>query len=306
MPKVLVRHRPRTASLVWFALMRAAFVIAVMWASLGFTAEPVTRFYMVGIADPEELMERAKEASSSDAKVWLNPQRTVLNVTDTADRQAQIAALVQSLQRPPRNFALKVRYPDFVTLPGAGPAASVGSGDRTGLTGMSGNPLGGSKIRFGGPPPPVVTPGQPPQPQAPQPAENAMTVNVASGKNAWLMVSPASPNAAWIFQWGVDRAYWQPTPTWLRVKAYLLVQPKLRGDKIRLQMLPTISCVVGAAERHLAVEATMTERTVTSGEEMEVGASLRESDEFYRNFFMTFDRAWKPVPIQLWITPTVQ
>ncbi|MBM3889065.1 MAG: hypothetical protein FJ388_08050 [Verrucomicrobia bacterium] len=306
MPKIFVRHRPRAASLVWFAVMRAAFVIAVMCASLGFAAEPVTRFYLVGIADPDELLERAKETGSPDGKVWLNPQRTLLNVTDTAERQAQIAALVQSLQRPPRNIALKVRYPDFVTLPGAGPTASVGGGDRTGLTGMSGNPLGGSKIRFGGAPPPVVTPGQPSGRQPPQPPENAMTINVAAGKNAWLMVSPGSPNAAWIFQWGVERAYWQPTPTWQRAKAYLLVEPKLRGDKIRLRLLPVVTGIVGATERHVAVEATAAERTVASGEELEVSADLREGDEFYRNFFMTFDRAWKPVPIQLWITPTVQ
>ncbi|MCX7825627.1 MAG: hypothetical protein N2689_08710 [Verrucomicrobiae bacterium] len=286
--------------------MRAACVIAVMCASLGFAAEPVTRFYLVGIADAEDLLEQAKETASPDAKVWLNPQRTMLNVTDTPDRQAQIAALVQSLQRPPRRFTLKVRYPDFVTLPGAGPAASMGGGDRTGLTGMSGNPIGGGKIRFGGPPPPVATPGQSPRLHAPRPTENAMTINVTSGQNAWLMVSPASPNAAWLFKWGVDNAYWQPTPAWQRAKTYLLVKPRLRGDKIRLQMLPTITSVVGATERNLAVEATMTERTVASGEEIEAGAELREGDEFYRNFFMTYDRAQKPVPIQLWITPTAQ
>jgi hypothetical protein len=73
-----------------------------------------------------------------------------------------------------------------------------------------------------------------------------------------------------------------------------------------LRLLPVVTGMVGATERHVAVEATMTERTVASGEELEVGADLREGDEFYRNFFMTYDRAWKPVPIQLWITPTVQ
>jgi hypothetical protein len=261
---------------------------------------------VVGIANPDELLEQVKEASSSDAKVWLNAQRTVLNVTDTADRQTRIAALVQSFQRPLRNFTLKVRYPDFVTLPGSNPSASMGGGDRTGLTGMSGNPLGGRKIRFGSQSPPVVTPGQPPQRQAPQAPQNAMSVSVASGKTAWLMVSPASPKAAWIFQWGVDHAYWQPTPRWQQVKAYLLVQPQSRGDRIRLQMLPTISYVAGGTERHITIEATMTEKTVAAGEELEASASLREGDEFYRNFFMTFDREGKAVPIRLWISTTVQ
>ena len=286
--------------------MRAACVIALLCVSLGFAAEPVTRFYMVGIADPEELMERAKETSSPDAKVWLNPQHTMLNVTDTADRQTQIAVLVQSLQRPPRNFTLKVRYPDFVTLPGVGPAANMSGSDRTGLTGISSSPMGPGKIRFGGPPPPVVTPGQPRQPQPPQPAENAITLNVASGKGAWVMVSPACPNAVWMFQWGVDHSYWQPTPRWLPVKAHLLVEPKLRGGEIRLRLFPAVSYLVGAAERNIAIEAGMTEQTVASGQEVEVGASLRDGDEFYRNFFVTYDRARRPVPIQLWITLTVQ
>lgn len=280
--------------------MRSVSIALWLLAAVVFAVEPPTRYYMVGIADPADLLERAKEITSPDAKVWLNPQRTMLFVSDTPERHAQIAVLVQSLQKPPRNFSLKVRYPDFVILPNQPQAVGMSGGDRTGLTGMSSSPFGPGKIRFGPPQP------RSPVPEPPQPVENAMTVNVASSKGAWLMVSPDPPNAAWIFQWGVGRNYWPAAPRWTQVKAHLYVEPKLRGEKIRLRLMPAFSYMAGATQRNVALEGVMTETTVASGEEVEVGSLLNSSDEFYRNFFMTFDRARKPVALQMWITPTLQ
>ncbi|MCX6908873.1 MAG: hypothetical protein NTY01_12635 [Verrucomicrobia bacterium] len=167
-------------------------LMMVLWLATAFAtaAEPVTRYYMLGIADPEEVMERAKLVTSPEAKVWLNPQHTQLGVTDTAERLVSISPLIQSLQRPPPNITLHVRYPDFVTLPGATQTAGISGGDRTGLTGMQSSPFGPGKIRFGGPPPPVANPGErrgAPAPP-PRPAANETSVVVPSGKGAWLMV----------------------------------------------------------------------------------------------------------------------
>ena len=288
--------------------MRRIWVFTLWLASVGFAAEPVTRSYLLGIADPEEVMERAKLVTSPEAKVWLNPQRTQLCVTDTADRLASIVPLIQSLQRPPRNITLHVRYPEFVTLPNTTQTVGISGGDRTGLTGMQSSPFGPGKIRFGGPPPPVVNPGErrvAPVP-TPKPAANETTVTVPSGKGAWLMVSPAAPNAAWLFQWGVGRNLWAAMPRWTQVKANLYAVPKLRGDAIRLQVMPAVSFMAGVTQRNLAIESMMLEKTVANGEEVEVSATPGENEEFHRNFFATYDRNRQPVPMQLWITPTVQ
>lgn len=288
--------------------MRRICILMLCVASAGFAAEPVTRYYPLGIADPEEVMERAKVVTSPEARVWLNPQQTQLCVTDTAGRLASIGPLIQSLQRPPRNITLHVRYPDFVTLPGATQAIGISGSDRTGLTGMQSSPFGPGKIRFGGPPPPVVNPGErrgAPAP-APKPAANETSVVVPSGKGAWLMVSPAAPNAAWLFQWGVGRNLWPAMPRWTQVKANLYVMPKLRGDSIRLRMMPALNCVAGVIQRNLALESMMIEKTVANGEEVEIGAAPGENEEFHRSFFTTFDRNRQPAPMQLWITPAVQ
>lgn len=282
----------------------------VLWfaAALAMAAEPVTRYYPLGIADPEEVMERAKLLTSPEAKVWLNPQQTQLGVTDAAERLASIAPLIQSLQRPPRNITLRVRYPDFVTVPGATQAAGISGGDRTGLTGMQSSPLGPGKIRFGGPPPPMANPGGRsgvPAP-TPRPAANETSVVVPSGKGAWLMVSPAAPNAAWLFQWGLGRNLWPATPRWTQTKANLYVVPKLRDDRIRLRIMPAISFMAGVTQRHLALESMVIEKTAASGEEVEVAATPGENEEFHRNFFTTFDRNRQPVAMQMWITPVVQ
>ncbi|MFA5190501.1 MAG: hypothetical protein WC740_07245 [Verrucomicrobiia bacterium] len=284
------------------------WVFTLLLAGVGFAAEPVTRSYPLGIADPEEVMEQAKLLTSPAAKVWLNPQHTQLCVTDTADRLASIVPLIQSLQRPPRNITLHVRYPDFVTLPNTTQTAGISGGDRTGLTGMQSSPFGPGKIRFGGPPPPVVSPGErrgAPAP-TPRPAANETSVVVPSGKGAWLMVSPAAPNAGWLFQWGIGRNLWPATPRWTQVKANLYVVPKLRGESIRLQMMPAVSFMAGVTQRNLALESMMLEKTVANGEEVEVSNASGSGEEFHRNFFATYDRNRQPVPMQLWITPTVQ
>jgi hypothetical protein len=276
--------------------------------ALATAAEPVTRYYPLGIADPEEVMERAKLVTSPEGKVWLNPQQTQIGVTDSAERLASIGPLIQSLQRPPRNITLHVRYPDFVTLPGAMQTAGISGGDRTGLTGMQSSPFGPGKIRFGGPPPPMANPGgrsTAPVP-TPRPAANETTVAVPSGKGAWLMVSPAAPNAAWLFQWGVSRNLWPATSRWSQAKANLYVVPKLRGDRIHLRMMPAVSFMAGVTQRHLALESMMIEKAVASGEEAEVAAAPGENEEFHRNFFVTLDRNRRPTPMQLWITPVAQ
>jgi hypothetical protein len=276
----------------------------VWWlAGTGFAAEPVTRSYPLGIADPEEVMERARLVTSPEAKVWLNPPQTQLSVTDTAERLASIGPLIRSLQQPPRNITLHVRYPDFVTLPGVAQPAGISGGSRTGLTGMPSSPFGPGKIRFGGPPPPAVNPGERRGAPAPPPAPNETSVVVPGGKGAWLMVSPAPPNAAWLFQWGVGRNLWPATPRWTQVKASLYVVPKLRGDGIRLRMMPALSCQAGATQRNLVLESLMVEKTVAGGEEVEVSAASWGNEEFHRQFFTTPDRNRQPAPLQLWITP---
>lgn len=286
--------------------MRWTWVIMLWLAGSGFAAEPVTRYYPLGIADPEDVMERARLVTSPEAKVWLNltPQQNQLCVTDTAERLASIGPLIRSLQQPPRNITLRVRYPDFVTLPNSALSAGLSSGSRTGLTGMPSSPFGPGKIRFTGPPPPVVNPGEPRGTPATPPAANETSVVVPSGKGAWLMVSPAPPNATWIFQWGAGRNLWPATPRWTQVKANVYVVPKLRGDSIRLRIMPGVSFAAGVAQRNLALESMMLEKNVASGDEIEVNAASFGDEEFHRQFFMTPDRNRRPVPMQLWITPT--
>lgn len=286
--------------------MRWTWVFSLFFAGLGFAAEPVTRSYPLGIADPEEVMERAKLVTSPEAKVWLNPSRNQLCITDTAERLASIGPLIQSLQQPPRNITLHVRYPDFVTLPGVPQSAGISGGSRTGLTGMQSNPFGPGKIRFGGPPPPVVNPGEHRGAPSPPPAANETSVVVPGGKGAWLMVSPAAPNAAWLFQWGVGRNLWPATPRWTQAKASLYIVPKARGDAIRLRMMPAVSYAAGVTQRNLAFESLMVEKTAASGEEIEVGAAAGEDAEFHKHFFVTCDRNRQPVPMRLWITPRLQ
>ncbi|OHE82706.1 MAG: hypothetical protein A2107_09095 [Verrucomicrobia bacterium GWF2_62_7] len=90
------------------------------------------------------------------------------------------------------------------------------------------------------------------------------------------------------------------------MKANLYAVPKLRGDAIRLQVMPAVSFMAGVTQRNLAIESMMLEKTVANGEEVEVSATPGENEEFHRNFFATYDRNRQPVPMQLWITPTVQ
>ena len=75
--------------------MRWTWALTLWLVCPAFAAEPVTRYYPLGIADPEEVMERARLVTSPQAKVWLNPQQTQLGVTDTAERLASISPLLQ-------------------------------------------------------------------------------------------------------------------------------------------------------------------------------------------------------------------
>jgi len=271
---------------------------------MAFAAEPVTRFYLVGVADPEELVERAKTVTSPGAKVWLNPQRTHLFVTDTPEHHRSVALLVQSLQRPPRPITLRVRYPDFVRLPAPQATAGVSAGDRTGLTGMRGHPFGSAKIRFTDPPPPVVDPTQPRDaPAAPLPG-HMTSVTVLSGQGAWLMVSPLPPCAGWLFQWGLQRGCWPATPAWTQVTTHLYVEPRLRDDKIRLRVIPALNRVVGNVAHMAALAPLAAEATVAPGEETEVTGLIRQDEEFARRFFTSPDTNRQPREIRLWITAT--
>jgi hypothetical protein len=288
------------------AVRNALFLLWLVVATVA-AAEPVTRFYMVGVADPEEVIERAKTVTSPEAKVWLNPQRTQLFVTDTPECQRSIALLVQSLQRPPRNITLRVRYPDFVRVPAQDAGGGISTGDRTGLTGMQGNPRGPGKIRFTGPPPPIVDPTQPRRgPQAAPLPGNVTTVTVLSGKGTWLMVSPHPPYAAWLFKWGVQCACWPATPQWAQMKAHLYIEPRLRDDKIRFRLIPALGYTVGATPHMLAIGPLAAEATVATGEEIEVTGLVKENAEFSRRFFTSADTNRQAQPMQIWITPTVQ
>lgn len=286
--------------------MRFSWVVSWLVAATALAAEPVTRFYMVGVADPEELMARAKTVTSPSAKVWLNPQRTQLLVTDTPDCHRSVAVLVQSLQRPPRPVTLRVRYPDFVRVPSQDATAGVTAGDRTGLTGMRGNPFGAAKIRFNDPPPPIVDPTRPRDPhKAPLPG-NMTSVTVLSGKGTWLMVSPLPPYAVWLFKWGVQRSCWPATPGWTQVKTHLYVEPRLRDDRIRLRLIPALGYTVGATPRMAALAPLAAEATVAPGEETEVTGLIREDEEFSRRFFTSPDANRQPQEMRIWIAATVQ
>ena len=243
---------------------------------------------MVGIADPEELMERAREETSGTAKVWFNAQRTQLFVTDTPDRQALFATLVQSMQRPPKICKLHVRYSQFVTLPNA-PAVGASAGERGGLTGMRSNPFGPGKIRFGEGPAANPEPG------------NETTVSVPSGKGAWLMVSPDAPRAGWLFQWGLGRNYWTATP-WRQTKTFLYVEVKIR-ERIRLRLMPAVGYTVGNLQRNVALDSLAAEKTVENGEELEVGTIFGNGEEFFQSFLLSYDRNRQAQPVQIWLTP---
>ncbi|MBI5395901.1 MAG: hypothetical protein HZA91_11440 [Verrucomicrobia bacterium] len=286
--------------------MRIALFVSWFAVLSALAAEPVTRFYMVGVADPEELIERAKVVTSPTAKVWLNPQRTQLFVTDTLECQRSVAVLLQSLQRPPRPITLRVRYPDFVRVPAQDATAGVTAGDRTGLTGMRGNPFGSAKIRFNDPPPPMADPNQPRGPQAAPLPGNVTTVTVLSGKGTWLMVSPQPPYAAWLFKWGVQRACWPATPAWTQMKTHLYAEPRLRDDTIRLRLIPTLSHAVGNAPHMAALAPLAAEATLAAGEETEVTGLIKEDEEFCRRFFTSPDANRQPQEIRIWITATMQ
>lgn len=282
--------------------------VILLWLAVATVpaAEPVTRFYMTGIADADELVERAKTVTSPNAKIWLNPQRTQLFVTDTPECHRSVALLVQSLQRPPRPVTLRVRYPDFVRVPAQDATAGVTAGDRTGLTGMRGNPFGSAKIRFNEPPPPIVDPTQPRDPNKVPLPGHMTTLTVLSGKGAWLMVSPLPPYAVWLFKWGVQRACWPATPAWTQVKTHLYVEPRLRDDKIRLRLIPAVGYTVGATPRMAALAPLAAEATVAPGEETEVTGLIREDEEFSRRFFTSPDANRQPQEIRIWIAATVQ
>lgn len=247
--------------------------------------------YPLGSADMESTLDAVRGFVGEQGQVTADPVHQRLLVATTAERHAQIAALMNQLVVPERNVLIEVSFTSAGTQDSFDASVS-GSGSVEWNKGIDGRITLKPRLESQS----SSTSGR-----------TIQTLLVSSGREATLRVGESVPYLQWMME---NTAYygWNiPQLAWQQVGSFLIVQPTVLGDGplLRIRLTPELRGLVDGRAEHARFTALSTEVTARDGETISLGG-LGENRSFYDRFLVGLSRNGGAQSVHIQLTPRIQ
>jgi hypothetical protein len=251
----------------------------------------VLKVHPLMFAEPEPVVEMARQIVGADGKVTLDAPRNRLFVTATEDQHRQITDLIKQVSVPPKNIQIQVRINDT--------GSSVNRG--AGLTDIRGGVVIGGGVNVRG-----DARGFARDNSIQSSQDSVQFITVSSGKRGSIVVAEETPFVEWFLTYGVRCGYLQAGVAWRNVGSRLLVEPRVVGDgrMISVKLIPEFSYLVDGKSFTTAFINAATELTVAAGQEFRIG-STAQNQEFMSKFLIGYDRSRRQRAVDIVLKATV-
>lgn len=272
--------------------MRKFLILTMLVGALAASAED-QRFetYSVAYTDPQAAEEVVRSVVGEEGTVTLDLKNQRLLVLTSADRQAQVASLMQKLNVAPRNVQIEVRFRNRGTTRES-EASVTGNGQ---VVIGPGGAQGKIKLQ-----PRIIN-------ETTRTSSDVIqNLLVASGRGAELNVGERVPYAEWILDYGFQHGYIQQRIGWQEVGSSLVVEPLVIGDgpDIRIRLTPRISGFVDGRRVETSFSELATEVFVRDGETFPLGG-LASDQEFSRRFLVGYGKSGQEEALDITLTPRI-
>lgn len=262
--------------------MRIIFILyfaAMICTCAGADAEaPLNHFetYPLTFADLAAAEDLVRDILGPEGTLQVDWAGRRLLVLAPAEKQSLVAHALAQLDRPPSNVRIEVRSRG--QMRDARTAAQV-----SGNVGVVVEPgLGKTTYHIE----PRV------ESYSTQGAQTGLQVlTVASGRSAELFMGAEVPYWDWIMDYGLAQGVLPERLAWVRVGAYLLVEPQVIGEGpyIRVRLTPELSGFDGAQYQRRALARLATDVVVLNGQPLQLGGWAQDQ-EFFSKFLIGFDQ----------------
>ena len=252
-----------------------------------------TRFeaYSFSGADPRAVEETLRFLAGPDANVVMDEAHRRVLVVTTDENHARIAEAMRTLDVPPMNVRIRVRF--------AGRADSRESEASLGAGGEVVHTEGLTHTTIRVKPRIRDTTTQ-------VSSDVTQTLLVASGREGMLRIGEGVPYLEWLMYYGLHWGYLQQRVNWQRVGSFLVVEPVVigNGPMIRIRLTPELRGTVDGNPLHTRFAGVSTELVVQDGQSFQIGGRAEDAD-FYTRFLVGFSRGGSQESLQIFLTPEI-